>query len=165
MSCHRRARRLAKKTVGLLRGVLADQLQLAQCRRDIALGHGGQARQEFGGAFEAQAIERYFQVFTGFAEAAAGVAIGFADHAQGQGRAALHQVGDIAQGAATAVDGFAHAVMAGLRDRQDHRVEALDPVLQGRGDCRWDVRFINHGRTRSSLTSNTPGAGQIGFSP
>ncbi|MNV82908.1 hypothetical protein D3C71_1766770 [compost metagenome] len=86
-----------KKTVGLLGGVLADQLQLPQGWRDLVAGHCRQAGEQFFRAFEAQASDRHLKVFAGLGQAAVGVAVGLANDAQGQGRAVLHQLGDIAQ--------------------------------------------------------------------
>jgi hypothetical protein len=105
-----------------LRGVLADQLELAQHRRDVVAG-SGQACEQLFGAFEAQAIEGDFQVFRRLGQAAMGVVVGFAHHAQHQGRAVLHQFGDIAQRAAAVADGPDPVVA--LRHRQAHISSSL----------------------------------------
>jgi hypothetical protein len=67
-----------------------------------------QAREQFFGTRQAQAVDRHLEVFRRFGQAAVGVTIGLADHAQGQGRAVLHQFGDVAQRAAVVADGAAH---------------------------------------------------------
>ncbi|MNN36392.1 hypothetical protein D3C81_1502870 [compost metagenome] len=154
-----------KKTIGLLRGVLADHLQLTQGFGDFELGFGGQACEQLFGALQAEAIDRDLEVFRRFGHAAVGVPVGFANHAQGQGGAALHEVGDIAQRAAIVADGLADPVVAGLRNRQAHAIEQLDPAFERRRFWCWNVRFVNHGGRRSSSTIPVPGRGQISFSP
>ena len=117
----------AEQAIGLLRRVPADQYQLAKGNRDFTHRHRWQARQQIFGAFEAEAVERHFKVFCRFRQAAVGVAVGLAHHAQHQGRTALHQLGNISQRTAIIADGFAHAVVAGLGNRQPDIVQALDP--------------------------------------
>ncbi|MNP16107.1 hypothetical protein D3C76_1084870 [compost metagenome] len=154
-----------KKTVGLLAGVLADHLQLAQGFRDLGLGHGGQSREQLLGALQAKAVDGDLKVFRRLAHGAMAVPVGFANHAQGQGRAALHQVGDVAQRAATVAHGPAHLVVTGLRNRQAHAVEKLDPAFERVRCWRRGVRLSSHVWRRSSSTIPGPGGGQIGFSP
>ncbi|MNP34377.1 hypothetical protein D3C76_1276600 [compost metagenome] len=154
-----------KKTVGLLRGVLADHLQLTQGFGDLGLGFDGQPREQFFGALQAEAIDRNLEVFRRLDHAAMGMPVGFANHAQGQCRAALHEVGDIAQRAAVVADGLADPVVTGLRNRQAHAIEQLDPAFESGRFRGWNVRFVNHGGRRSSSTLPGPGRGQISFSP
>ncbi len=97
MSCHSLARRAAKKTVGLLRGVLADQLQLSQGRWNLRFRHGRQPSEQLFGALQTQARDRHLKVFRWLGHAAVSLPIGFANHTQCQCRAVLHQVGDVAQ--------------------------------------------------------------------
>ncbi|MCY1173442.1 hypothetical protein D9M73_136020 [compost metagenome] len=154
-----------KKTVGLLRGVLADHLQLTQGFGNLGLGGGGQAREQFFSALQAETVDRNLKVFRRLGHAAMGMPVGFANHAQGQGRTALHQVSDVAQRAAIVADGLADPVVAGLRNRQAHAIEQLDPAFERRRFWCWNVRFVNHGGRRSSSTIPVPGRGQISFSP
>ena len=87
----------AEQTVGLLGRVLADQQQLAQRHRDLMGWHRRQARQQFLGTLEAKAVQRHFEVFRWFRQATVGLIVGFAHHAQHQGRAVLHQLGNVSQ--------------------------------------------------------------------
>ncbi|MNL19730.1 hypothetical protein D3C87_1409470 [compost metagenome] len=154
-----------EETVGLLRGVLADHLQLAQGFRNLGHGFGRQALEQFFGAFQTEAIDRDLKVFRRLGHAAMGVPVGFANYAQGQGRTVLHQVGDVAQRAAAVADRTADTVVTGLRNRQAHAIQKLDPAFESGRFCGRDVRFVNHVWRRSSSALPTPGMGQIGFSP
>ncbi len=158
MSCHNRARRPAK-TIGLLGGVLADQLKLAQGDRYLRLGFGGQALEQFFGAFQTEPIDRHFKIFSGLGHAAMSMAVGFANHAQGKSRAVLHQFGDVSQRTTVISDGFADLVVTGLRNRQAYTIEKLDPAFERGWFWRWDVRFVSHGCTRSLSALPVPGAG------
>ena len=118
-----------EQAIGLLGGVLADQQELAQYRRDLVIRHGGQAGQQLAGARQAQAVEGDFQAFGGFRLAGVGRVVGFAHYAEHQRGAVLHQFGDVAQGAAVVVDGLQHTVVAVLRNRHANPVEQLYPGL------------------------------------
>src|SRR3989344_9181341 len=154
-----------KKTVGLLAGVLADQLQLAQGFGNLALGHGGQSREQLLGAFQTEAIDGDLKIFRRLSHAAMAVSVGRANHAQGQGRTVLHQVGNLAHRAATVAQGPADTVVTGLRNRQGGTREEVDPVFERGRSWRWGGRVFSHVWRRSSSTIPMPGGGQISFSP
>ncbi|EJT84778.1 hypothetical protein PPS11_17720 [Pseudomonas putida S11] len=118
-----------EQAAGLLRGVLADQLKLAQYRRDLFDGHCWQALEQLFAALQAQAVEGDFQAFGGLCQAGIGGVIGFAHHRQHQRRAILHQFGDIAQRAAVIVDGGHDPVVAVLRHGDANTFEQLYPGL------------------------------------
>ena len=132
------------------------QLQLTQGNRDLRLRQGRQPGEQFFGAFQTEAIDRHLKVFRRFGHAAMGVAIGFANHAQGQRRAVLYQFGDIAQGAAIVGDGLADTVMTGLRNRQAHAIEKLDPAFESGRFWNWNVRFVSHVWTLLYLSLRGP---------
>ncbi|MNT51851.1 hypothetical protein D3C72_1888380 [compost metagenome] len=88
-----------------------------------------------------------------------GVTIRLTDDAQGQCRAVLHQVGDVAQRAAVVADRPTDFVVSLLRHGQPDAVEQLDPAVECGRFCVWDVRFISHVWTGSSLTVDAPGMG------
>ncbi len=136
-----------KKAIGLLRGVLADQLQLAQGDGDFVPWQRRQASEQFLGTFETEAVDGHFEIFRRFSKAAMGVMVGLADDAQGQGGAVLHQFGDVTQRAAAVGNGLADQVMAGLGHRQVHAIEQLHPAFEGGRSWRWNLRFVSHGWT------------------
>ena len=145
MSCHSRARRLAKKPLACWVACWLISCSWRRATGISRLRHGGQAREQFFGAFQPEAIDRHLKVFRRLGHAAMGVPVGFANHAQGQGRAVLHQFGDVAQRAAVVADGLADAVMTGLRNRQAHAIEKLDPAFESGRFWSWNVRFVSHG--------------------
>lgn len=106
-----------EKAAGLLCGVLADHQELAQHGRDVGVRQCRQAIEQLLAACQAQAIEGDFQAFGRLSLAGIGRVIGLAHHRQHQGRAVLHQFGDLAQGAAVIVDGAHDPVVTVLRHR------------------------------------------------
>ncbi len=86
-----------EQATGLLRGMLTDHLELAQHRRDVFHRQRWQALEQQCAALKAQAIERNLQAFGRLGLAGVGRVVGFAHHRQHQGRAVLHQLGDVAQ--------------------------------------------------------------------
>ncbi|MNZ73073.1 hypothetical protein D3C78_914740 [compost metagenome] len=118
-----------EQAIGLLRGVLADQLQLAQGLGNFLLGHGRQSIEQGFGAFQAQAAEGHFQTLRRAAQQISG-GIGLAQQAEGEGGAVLGQFGDVAQGAATVAKGATDFLMTGSRNGQAHAVEVLDPAVE-----------------------------------
>ncbi len=148
-----------EKTIGLLRRVLTDQLQLAQGLGDLHLRFGGQACEQFFGTGEAETINGNLEIFRRRGHRAVGVTIRLTQDAQGQRRAVLHQIGDVAQRAAIVTDRPADFVVRRLRHGQPDAVEQLDPAVEGGRFCVWDVRFISHVWTGSSVTVDAPGMG------
>ncbi|MCY1532917.1 hypothetical protein D9M68_682140 [compost metagenome] len=118
-----------EQAAGLLRGMLAEQLDLSQRLGDFIERQGGLALEQFFGAFQAQSVERTLQAFRRFIEAGA-LPIGFAYHAQRQGGTILHQLGDIAQRAATVAQGAAHLLVVFARHRQQLSVQLLEPGVE-----------------------------------
>ncbi|MNT38353.1 hypothetical protein D3C72_1745420 [compost metagenome] len=120
----------AEQTAGLLRGVLADQLDLPQGQGDFLERASGLAFDQLQGALQSQAAERAFQAFGRGAETA-GLAIGLAQHAQGQGRAGLHQVGYFTQRAAVVGQGATDIQVVFDRHRQQLFLQPFEPVFEG----------------------------------
>ena len=115
-----------EQAAGLLHGVAADQQHLPQGRRHLRGGHAGQALQQGCGARQAEAAEGHFQAFRRVVPGHAR-AVGLAQDGQGQGRAVLQQVDDVAQGPAVVRQGAAHAfvLFGGYRQRQ--LLQQLEP--------------------------------------
>jgi hypothetical protein len=73
---------IAKQAAGLLRSVLANQLNLAKSLRDFFPRQRGQAFKQFLCAGQPQAVDRYLQALGRLAQTAVRVVIGVADQAQ-----------------------------------------------------------------------------------
>ena len=86
---------MGEQSVGLLHGMQADQLQLPQWRRDSAALRLGELAEQLLATTDAQSGKRDFQAFCRAVQRAAW-AVGFAQQAQGNGRAVLHLQGDVA---------------------------------------------------------------------
>ncbi|MNH30811.1 hypothetical protein D3C73_1348540 [compost metagenome] len=118
-----------EQAAGLLRSMLADQQELPQYRRYVVVRQRWQAGKQFPAARQAQPVKGDFQAFGGFCLAGVGGMIGLAHHRQHQGRAVLHQFGDIAKRTAAIVDSAHDPVVTLLRHRYTNTVEQLYPGL------------------------------------
>ncbi|MNE38252.1 hypothetical protein D3C80_1321450 [compost metagenome] len=133
-----------EQAVGLLAGMLADNLQLTQGWRNLALGHGRQAFQQLRRARQAQAVERDLQALGCLAGAGIAVVVGLTHDTEHQCRAVLHQFGDVAQRAAAIADGDFYPLVTGQRNWQAYAVEELDPGIECFWCLTWHDGFNRH---------------------
>ncbi|MNJ53855.1 hypothetical protein D3C77_492670 [compost metagenome] len=119
-----------EQAAGLLAGVLADQVQLAQGQGRVLGAQYRQLAQQCFGTLQAQAGQGGFEAVRRLDQAAGRAAVGLAQQRQGQCRAGQHGLGYLAQRDAGPVQRQQQVAADVAGDRQGDAVQMLDPGVE-----------------------------------